>query len=271
MRSCAYALAAVLATVLVTPPAPAVAAPGRPTAVHSAAAASQSRAAVYQPRAAVSQPRAAAGPVVVARYGFDGGRAALVPDDTGHGHTMRLVSRNGGTVTRVTHGPGFGMQFPRRCSGGACPKAILQSPHSADLNPGARSIAFGAAVRLARSQTTSGQNVLQKGYSASGSQYKLQIDGSAGRPSCVLVGTRTSIKLVRSSVSVADGVWHAVYCVRVGTVFRIVVDGVVRGTIRVPSGLSVANSRPLSIGGKGVYSDNDQFHGALDDVWVKIG
>jgi hypothetical protein len=254
MRSCAYVLAAALAAVLAAPATAAVAAPARP------------------PAAVVAQlPAATAGPVVVARYGFDGGRAAVVPDDSGHGHTMRMVSRNGGTIRPVPHGSGFGMQFPRKCSGSACPKAVLQSPHSADLNPGTRPIAFGAAVRLARSQTSTGQNLLQKGYSASGSQYKLQIDGSAGRPSCVLVGTRTGIKLVRSSVSVADGIWHAVYCVRVGTVFRIVVDGRVRGTIRVASGLSVANSRPLSIGGKGVYPDNDQFHGALDDVFVKIG
>jgi hypothetical protein len=35
--------------------------------------------------------------------------------------------------------------------------------------------------------------------------------------------------------------------------------------------LSVSNNRPLSIGGKGVYANNDQFSGAVDDVWVRIG
>jgi hypothetical protein len=28
---------------------------------------------------------------------------------------------------------------------------------------------------------------------------------------------------------------------------------------------------PLAVGGKGAFTDNDQFQGALDDVWVRIG
>jgi hypothetical protein len=39
----------------------------------------------------------------------------------------------------------------------------------------------------------------------------------------------------------------------------------------VPAGLSVVNDLPLSIGGKGAYQDNDQFQGAVDDVWVSVG
>jgi hypothetical protein len=33
----------------------------------------------------------------------------------------------------------------------------------------------------------------------------------------------------------------------------------------------VVTTQPLSIGGKGVGADNDQFHGTVDDVWVRIG
>ena len=44
-----------------------------------------------------------------------------------------------------------------------------------------------------------------------------------------------------------------------------------RGSTRVPAKLSVTNERPLSIGGKGAFADNDQFNGALDNVWVEIG
>jgi hypothetical protein len=62
-----------------------------------------------------------------------------------------------------------------------------------------------------------------------------------------------------------------VECRRVGIAFRILVDGAVRGLAKVPSMLSVSNNRPLSIGGKGVYANNDQFSGAVDDVWVRIG
>ena len=49
------------------------------------------------------------------------------------------------------------------------------------------------------------------------------------------------------------------------------VDGVPRGSTTVPATLSVTNDRPLSIGGKGAFADNDQFNGALDNVWVEIG
>ncbi|MCA2214401.1 LamG-like jellyroll fold domain-containing protein [Jidongwangia harbinensis] len=254
MRSPAYLLAAALAVTLVAPP----------TAAHAAVA----------PRSAaiVSQfPIEVALPVTVAWYGFDGARFTPVLDGTGRGHTMRLVTRYGGTIRPILHGAGMGIRFPRKCAGSRCPKAVLQSPHAADLNPGVRPFTYGATVRLAPSQTTSGQNVLQKGFSATGSQYKLQIDGRAGRPSCVLVGTRTGIKLVRSAVTVADGIWHTVQCRRIGTVFRILVDGVVRGQIAVPASLSVVNGRPLSIGGKGVYPDNDQFQGHLDNVYVQVG
>jgi hypothetical protein len=281
MRSFAFPLTAVLAACLAAP-STAVAAPAQPSAVQpsvvqpsvvqpSVVQPSVVQPSVVQPSVVTQLPVAEAAPVLVARYSFDGGRATTVPDDSLRGHTMWLVSRNGGAIRPVTHGPGTGVQFPPRCTGGGCPKAILRTPHSADLNPGARPLAFGASVRLARGQTTAGQNVVQKGYSAWGSQYKLQIDGGAGRPSCVLVGTRTGIKIVRSSVSVADGVWHAVQCHRIGSAFRILVDGAVRGSLTVPASLSVLNDRPLSIGGKGVYPDNDQFQGHLDDVYVRIG
>jgi hypothetical protein len=47
----------------------------------------------------------------------------------------------------------------------------------------------------------------------------------------------------------------------------VFVDGVPQGTAKIPADLSVHNTAPLSIGGKGAYRDNDQFQGALDDVW----
>jgi hypothetical protein len=217
------------------------------------------------------QPALAAAPVTVARYEFDG-RSGALRDDTGRGHTMRSIVTRGGKVRPVLRGSGQALQFPAKCTGRRCPTAVLQTRHSADLNPGARPIAYGATVRLARSQTTRGQNVVQKGYSATSSQYKLQIDGREGRPSCVLVGVgKRSIKQVRSTVSVADGRWHTVQCRRISVAFRILVDGVVRGLTRIPASLSVGNRHPLSIGGKGAYADNDQFHGAVDDVYVRIG
>jgi hypothetical protein len=67
---------------------------------------------------------------------------------------------------------------------------------------------------------------------------------------------------------VADGGWHTIECRRDATTLTILVDGVPRGSARIPADLSVSNTAPLSIGGKGAYRDNDQFQGTLDDVWL---
>ncbi|WP_082771829.1 LamG-like jellyroll fold domain-containing protein [Actinoplanes sp. TFC3] len=210
---------------------------------------------------------------LVAQYSFDGGRAGSVIDESGHGHTLSLVSAAGGTVRSVAHRNGQAVKFPAKCTNAkaTCPHAALRSPSTALLNPGTRSLAFGASVLLAPSQTTKGQNIVQKGYSTASSQWKMQVDGKAGKPSCVLVGANPGIKIVRSDVSVADGHWHTIECRRQGTTFSVLVDGVVRGTRTVSAKLSIANQRPLSVGGKGAYSDNDQFQGILDDVWVRVG
>ena len=72
-------------------------------------------------------------------------------------------------------------------------------------------------------------------------------------------------------MTAADGRWHSVQCHRIGTVLAVYVDGVARGSTTVPAKLSVTNDRPLSIGAKGAFDDNDQFDGALDNVWVQIG
>jgi hypothetical protein len=210
-------------------------------------------------------------PAMTARYGFNG-RAGSIIDESGNGHTLQVLSAQGGRVRPVAHGPGTALAFPGKCTAKVCPHVVLQSRDSADLNPGTRDIAFGADVLLAPGQTSTGQNVLQKGYSRSSSQYKLQIDGTAGRPSCVLVDVRRpAIRIARSSVTTADGRWHQVRCQRAGTVLEIYVDDVMRGRTTVPAGLTVSNNQPLSIGAKGAYRDNDQFNGVLDNVWVRIG
>jgi hypothetical protein len=217
---------------------------------------------------------AAGSGVLVARYLFDTG-STVVPDTSGHGHTLSVVAGHGGTVRRIVHGAGRALAFPAKCTAKAaktCPHVVLQTPAAPDLNPGVRPIAWGASVLLPPNQTTKGQNVVQKGYSATTSQYKLQIDGLPGRPSCVMVDDRKpGIRLVRSTVSVADGRWHALECRRIGARLAILVDGVPRGAGTIPATLSVDNTGPLSVGGKGAYTDNDQFQGVLDNVWVRIG
>jgi hypothetical protein len=215
---------------------------------------------------------ARAASVVVARYSFDQRLAGARVDDSGYGHTLRVVAAHGGSARSVVRGKGLALAFPRACSGSRCPQIVLQAASTARLNPGTKPLRWGASVLLPHGQTAAGENVVQKGYSARGGQYKLQIDGRAGKPSCAVVDSRRSaIRLAHSTVTVADNRWHRIECRRIGTRLSVIVDGLVRGGVTIPASLSVSNTAPLSIAGKGAYPDNDQFHGVLDDVWVAIG
>ncbi|MFI5909464.1 laminin G domain-containing protein [Dactylosporangium sp. NPDC051541] len=214
-------------------------------------------------------------PVVVARYSFDAVKAGgPVADDSGHGHNLLPFGGHGGKVKLSPGAAGLAAAFPAKCKGKAkkCPHAVLQAPDAPELNPGTGPIRYGASVRLAKGQTGKGENVLQKGYSTAGSQYKLQVDGAAGRPSCVMADNVVrGIHVAQSDVSVADGQWHRLECRRAGATLTLLVDDAVRATTAIPATLAITNSVPLSVGGKGNGLNNDQFHGALDDVWIALG
>jgi hypothetical protein len=210
-------------------------------------------------------PPAAGGQVVV-RYGFDG----FAGESVG---SLRVHAAAGGAVGSESHGGGLAVRFPPPCpdyGDRTCPRVILETPFA--TNPGARPLRYGAAVRLAPSETSDGENVLQKGFAHGHSQFKLQIDGAGGQPSCVLVGTASrQIHLATANTSVANGQWHTIECSRAGSSLEITVDGAVAGRTNVPASLSIVNNDFLRIGGKGISTNNDQFHGALDDVFVSIG
>jgi hypothetical protein len=208
----------------------------------------------------------------VASYNFDTTVADGTFDDgSGKGHLLRAVTRNGGKVTTTPHGNGQALVFPARCTGDTCPRAVLQATDTADLNPGNKDLAYGAGVLLGKSEGSSPENILQKGYNAGG-QYKLQIDGTSGKPSCALSDSQNStVYLARSRTSIADGQWHTLECRRSGASLSILVDDQVQTSTTVPAALSVSTTQPFSLGGKGVGADNDQFHGSLDDVWISVG
>jgi hypothetical protein len=212
------------------------------------------------------------GATPAASYNFDSTDVDGTFDDgSGSGHVLKVAAR-GAALRSTPHGNGQAVVFPDRCAGTGCSRLVLRAANAADLNPGSKPIRFGANVLLAAGQTSEGENILQKGYSTTGGQYKLQVDGTKGKPSCVLSDrSSTTIHSARSTVSIADGGWHSVECRRAGTALSILVDGVVRGTAAVPAGLSIDTTQPLSLGGKGLAENNDQFHGTLDDAWVAIG
>ncbi|GIG58063.1 hypothetical protein Lfu02_24350 [Longispora fulva] len=197
------------------------------------------------------------------------GDGLTLKDASGHGHDLSTHTARGGAITLLRDGDRPRLRFPAPCTG-SCPHAILEGGTVAeDLNPGARRIRFGATLRMSPDETTEGSNVLQKGYSLEGSQYKLQVDGFEGHPSCVLVGSGP-IWLVYSRVGVADSRWHDVLCERDGGELTISVDGAVTGRIDVPEHLSVTNDEPLRLGGKGTSANNDQFSGELAAAFVSV-
>jgi hypothetical protein len=231
-----------------------------------------------RPSPAVSARTATASPEpesVSVSYSFDGGVADLDDGAIG-GLPLSIKAVEGGRLTSIAHGTGLAIAFPEPCGhygGPDCPRAILESAPNERLNPGTRDIRWGATILLQATQTTKGSNVVQKGYSSSGSQFKLQVDGLAGRPSCVVTGTEEQphIYVVLARASIADGRWHTVTCHRAGASLSITVDDLDPVAIPVPHTLSVVNQDPLRIGGKGTAANNDQFNGAIDDVFVRIG
>lgn len=207
------------------------------------------------------------------RYTFDDGVAGQVQD--GSGRLPLRVRKAGGELSTVPHAGGLAVRFPQRCEhygAESCARAILQSGPADFLNPAQGAFTYGASVLLEPAETSKGANVLQKGFSVGDSQFKLQVDGTAGRPSCVIVGTAdTTIYVALASLTVADGRWHRVECSRRDALLTVAVDGHLKGRSVIPSSLSIANADPLCIGGKGTSANNDQFAGAIDDVYVTKG
>ena len=201
--------------------------------------------------------------------GYDG--ATEFPDALDGPFAGRVVTANDGTVERVpgADGSGAAVAFPAKCTAPVgCPRAMVEVMPDPALNPGEGAFEYGATVWLAPDQTTTGSNIMQKGrFGTAGGLWKLQVDNDAGKPSCV-VGSGTDLVTVRSSVSISDSAWHRVVCRRDGTGLSIQVDDTVDQ--EDARAVSVSNEWPVRVGSPGVGDEDDQFHGRLDDVYLKI-
>jgi hypothetical protein len=177
----------------------------------------------------------------------------------------------GGSLVQLPRGDGWAVHFPGRCyvDPKHCPRAILESGPAGILNPGTRAVRWGASVQMMGNETSDGGNILQKGLSDSGTQFKLQVDGLKGRPSCVVVGAEGKF-LALSREPIADGKWHDLACERNNSQLILYVDGKRIAETPVPAQLSIVNNAPLRLGGKGHGAYNDQFHGTIDDVFVEV-
>lgn len=218
---------------------------------------------------------AAPAPVTVARYTFDGGTtAARLADKSGRGSALKIRTADRGRVGLNGATADTYVAFPAVCVKGAptCPRALLEGTDDPDLDPGTRLFRWGATVRVTPKQVAGSSNVVQKGVIDTESQWKLQIGAHQGTAHCVIVGQRSSqIFLIRSTAGIADGKWHDVMCQRSGTRLTVYVDGRDRGHLTVPATLSIANDKPLRIGGPNFNTTSDMYHGLLDDVYARLG
>lgn len=144
----------------------------------------------------------------------------------------------------------------------------LVTVRSKALNP--RRDAFAVTLRLRT--TATGQNIIQKGQATTdGGMWKIETN-SDGHAVCAFRGARGRAA-ISSRVSVADGAWHTVRCIRRRAGVTVIVDGFLPRTQDGRTG-RIANATRLAIGGKlfcgGPKNVSCQdYVGLLDRVVVK--
>jgi PKD repeat protein len=202
---------------------------------------------------------------------------AVITDLSGQGNNGVVMTAYGGSVLAAASSPGIVADFPGKCRFEPCPNALVQIADSPSLDPLTADFEWGARVLMQANEVADGENVVQKGlFEQVGGQWKLQVDKYLGLPSCVVSGrvpgqTVDRRIVLKASVGVADGVWHRVVCRRTAASgLQIFIDGVLRGSVRMQV-VNLASDAPLTIGAKAVEgSDNDQFLGVLDDVFMTV-
>jgi len=201
--------------------------------------------------------------------GYDG--ATEFPDALSGRFAGQVVTANGGSVEMVPGADGVGgaVAFPAKCTERrGCARAMVEVLPDEALNPGEGDFEFGASVWLAPEETTTGSNIVQKGrFATDGGLWKLQVDSDEGEPSCV-VRSGDELLTVRSTVSIADSTWHFVTCRRDAEGVTIRVDDTEDRTDGRTG--SVDNKWPVRVGSPGVGDGDDQFHGRLDDIFLRI-
>ena len=206
-------------------------------------------------------------PVAVWEMNEAAGSTTMV-DSSGNG----LNGVIGASVQEGTalQGGGTGYRFPykRPNTPPADPGHLVTVPHDNRLNPGSGDFAVEFRMRT----THSFGNVIQKGQAgARGGYWKFQ--QPSGKISCLFRGSAgSSTASAGSTVRVNDGNWHTVRCERTASMVTMIIDGVVTGRNRNPTG-TIANTRPVTIAGKAncdqVEITCDYFSGDIDYVRIE--
>lgn len=234
------------------------------------------------PTSALPAPTATPAPPTPASIAFDfdsgfrsDGQGRYITDDSGsrrgYEHTL-----TGGTVAVVDDpGRGNALRFPPPCSftGPVCPRTVIDIADVGFLNPGAAPFAYGAYVQFGQGQATPGANIIQKGQAtAASSQWKIELAGG-GQARCILVakGTGTVYK-AESTVTVTDGAWHQIGCIRTTTALSVEVDTTGPRSVALPQDLVVDSpTEPLRFGGNALNQIANRFSGSLDNVYYRLG
>lgn len=147
------------------------------------------------------------------------------------------------------------------------PEHTVVVPDDSRLDPGWRDYTVELRVR------TSGQggNIIQKGQArTAGGFWKIELN--AGEPTCMFRGPDGTTNAVRArGGSISYTGWHTVQCTRTPNSVDLWVDGRHVGRNTGQTG-SIANSQPVSIGGKQNCDQQqvgcDYFGGDVD--WIRI-
>ena len=181
---------------------------------------------------------------------------------------------------------GLAVRFPSYTGAEDAPAAVLvvAGEETGPLSPGDRDFEFGATFVLdpesSGSKVDDGDNLVQRGSFSDPGQFKIQLD--EGVPSCRVAGDAGEV-FVTAEQPVGPGVWYSVSCAREGSQVRLTVTPYddAQGepeSFRAsgPTGTLTFGTEPLSVGGKvdptgKPVASADQFNGAVDDVFLRIG
>jgi hypothetical protein len=190
--------------------------------------------------------------------------AKTAVDGSGHHHNGRIGSR-----VRMGGGHATFPVEPKGADLDTSPLIVVPDAKDGSLDPGS-----GAFTIVLRYRTTHGYgNVLQKGQAtSSGGQVKLQQPGS--RLTCMFKTSAGTATAGSGSVTMDNGAWHTVRCVRTATSVTMYVDGKQTGKSAHRTG-KLDNTMAWTIGGKpncnGDRVDCDYFAGDIDYVRLTKG
>jgi PKD repeat protein len=212
----------------------------------------------------VSGGQAAAATTLVSHYALNEPDGATVMIDSGPHAVHGTIGSDIDTNFRYDGATAY--RFPWRLPSQqpAVPQRLATVPSSNYHQPGNEDF----AIEFRYQSTQNFGNVLQKGQNATRGGY-WKFEQPNGYMTCLFKDANRVQRAVKSPIKTNDGAWHTIRCELSDWGIRLFEDGVQVVARRTSLG-SIANSWPLSIGGK---SDCDQikvtcdyFVGYIDDV-----